>query len=179
MLDSFLLMSLALGNVNRLSLYISPADNQIPASHNSRKKIISEDTSQNYPASKMIVTQPLSLQIWQDDPRLIPPGDRSMAKRPIGFAQLNWTFENKSQQPILLKLQTIEVRSIGSKQALMSIPGRDLTLNPLEISPQRYQLSNLEGYGNLERVEAVVIYELDGRNYTLRSSPVNVSKPSP
>jgi hypothetical protein len=71
------------------------------------------------------------------------------------------------------------VRAVGSKQALMSIPGRDLTLNPLEISPQRYQLSNLEGYGNLERVEAVVIYELDGRNYTLRSSPVNVSKPSP
>lgn len=174
MLDSLLLMSLALGDVNRLNLYISPVDNQISASQGSRKKIISEYTSQNSPVSKMIVTQPLSLQIWQDDPRLIPPGDRSMAKRPVGFAQLSWTFENKTQQSIILKLQTIEVRAVGSEEVIMSMAGRDLTLHPLEISPQRYQLFNLEGYANVDRVEAVVIYQLDGRNYTLRSSPVSV-----
>ncbi len=124
--------------------------------------------------SKMIVTQPLSLQIWENDPRLIPPGASPTAKRPVGFASLSLTFENKTEQTLILKMQSIGVRAVGSKQLIMSLSAKDLTLHPLEISPQRYQISNQEGYGNVQQVEAVIIYQLEGKSYELISSPVKV-----
>ncbi len=127
---------------------------------------------QNFKISKMIVTQPLTLQVWQQNPNIIPPGTPRNAKRPLGFASLSFTLENKSEQSIVIKLLSIEVHPVGSETPLMSLPARDLLLHPLEIAPQRYQLSNSSGYGDVEQVEAVIVYELDGKSYTWRSSPV-------
>ena len=124
--------------------------------------------------SKISVTQPLNLQVWQNDRRLTPPGASPNPNRPVGFASLSFTFENKTEQTLTLKLQAIEVRAVDSKRLLMSLPARDLILKPLEIAPQRYQLSNQEGYGNVDKVEALVIYQLDGQSYTMRSAPVNI-----
>ena len=181
MLDSFLLISLVLSSVNR-SIY----PNQIVTSvHLSEIQILRTNAistslhalpaNKNTSKSKMIVT-PLRLQIWENDPRLPLPGASPTANRPIGFASISMTFENKTEQPINLRLQTIAIFPVGSKQPLMSLAATDLTLGPLEIAPQQYQLSNQEGYGNLAQVEAVVIYQLDGQSHTLRSSSVNVSE---
>lgn len=114
-----------------------------------------EYKSQQNLMNKMFITEPLSLQIWENDPRIIPPGTSSSVKRPVGFASLSLTFENKTEQTLILKMSSIVVRGVDSKKILMSLPARDLTLHPLEISPQRYQISSQEGYGNVQQVEAI------------------------
>lgn len=179
MLNS-LLLTLALSYADGLIWHIAKLSTQVPASRINgadSDKIVG--MSGHYASTKtlmsqMIVTQPLNLQIWENDPRRTPPGASPTANRPVGFASLSFALENKTEQPIVIKIISIEVIPVKSKKALMSLPARDLTLHPLEIAPQRYQLSNRDGYGNVEQVEAVVIYQVNGQRYTLRSSPVKV-----
>jgi hypothetical protein len=128
--------------------------------------------SQNSFRQTMIVTQPLTLQIRQEDPRFTAPGTPAGRERFLGHAALSFTLENQQKQPVIVELQTIEIRAVGHEKPLMSLPARTLTLQPLEIAPQRYQLSNREGFGKITEVEAVVIYEVDGQKVTLRSKPV-------
>jgi len=132
------------------------------------------ESSNQHPTGSKIIVSPLTLEIWQDDPNLPPSGISPTANRQIGFASLSFTLENKTQQRIALKLQKIEILPLGSEHPLMSLPAKNLTLGGLEYAPQRYQLSNKQGYGNVKKVEAVVVYQLDGKQYTLRSAPVRI-----
>jgi hypothetical protein len=132
-------------------------------------------TKQNHPMSKVMMRQPLSLQVWQDDPNLPPSGIPVMANRPISFAMLSFTLENKTEQAITLKLKKLEIRPVGSQNKIMSLPAFDLTLKPLEIAPQQYKFSQLKGYGNIKQVEAIMIYEFQGQSYTFNSPPVKVN----
>jgi hypothetical protein len=182
MLKRLLVLSLLLGSVNNLSACASSFSERAYASQVRTTlppaKIAQQQPTgypQQHPAmNKIAITQPLSLQVWQNDPRLPMPGTQPGSDRHVGFASLSFTVENKTEQPITLRLLAIEVRAAGSQKPLMSLPVKDITLNPLEISPQRYQISNREGYGNVKQVEAVIVYQLEGKSYTLRSSPVTI-----
>jgi hypothetical protein len=181
MRNIILLTTLVLGSAGSLILYMSSsvdgADQaRISPWHTDKiaQKSLMAKTSQNSLKSRMNVSDSLSLQIWQEDPNLPPNGISPTADRPLGFASLSFLLENKTEMPIVLRLQRIEIRPVGAEKPLMSLPAKDLTLGPLEYAPQRYQLSNREGYGNIKQVEAVVIYQLDGQQHTLRSAPVRV-----
>lgn len=182
MLNRLLLISLVLGCVNTLSAcassfsergYAFQARTTLPPDKIAQRQSTGY-AQQNPPMNKVVITQPLSLQVWQNDPSLPMPGTQPGSDRHVGFASLSFTVENKTEQPITLRLLAIEVRAVGSQKPLMSVPVKDITLNPLEISPQRYQISNREGYGNVKQVEAVIVYQLEGKSYTLRSSPVTI-----
>jgi hypothetical protein len=177
MLKHLLLISLLFGSVNNLNDDSSGFVNQIytlPTAKIAKKHFVGHKKI-NYTMNKILVTQPLTLQIWENDPNFPAPGTPPGTDIPVGFASLSFTLENKTQHSILIKLLAVEVRSISNKKLLMSMPAKDLILHPLEIAPQRYQLSNKNGYGNINQVEAIVIYELDGQQYTLESSPVKIS----
>ena len=79
-----------------------------------------------------------------------------------------------TEKPITIDIEKIEVRSLNSKsnQPLMSLPTKSIRLGGLEYAPQRYQLSNKDGYRS-GQVEAIVVYKLDGKQYMLRSAPVS------
>ncbi len=178
MVKSLLLISILFSNVNNLINDISGLlthNIEISPSAQIAKNNFSKGKKINSVMNKIVVTQPLTLQIWENNPKHPAPGTRPGVKVPVGFASLSFTLENKTQQSIVIKLLAVEVRSVGNKKPLMSIPMQNLTLHPLEIAPQRYQLSNKKGYGNINQVEAVVIYELDGKQYTLKSSIVKTS----
>ncbi len=122
----------------------------------------------------MIVIQPLQIHVWQESAKLKPPGVRPGIHRAIGHALLNFTLKNETTHPITVALNTIEVRAIGHREPIMSLAPKTITLQPLEIAPQQYQLSNRDGYQSADWVEAIVTYQLDGRSATLFSSPVYV-----
>ncbi len=127
------------------------------------------------PMNKVIINQPLTLEAWQEDPNLPPVGIPINKDRPIGYALLRVTFENKTMHTITLHLQKIEVVAAGNQNKLISLPPVDLTLHPLEISPQQYRLTKKEGYGNIKQIKGILVYKLDGQNHTLSSQAVNIN----
>lgn len=183
MLNFVFLIIFFFSNVKILNGDTSTLDSQIFATFDSYrlvlstfpKKSLKKPKETNLNMSKIVVTKPLTLQIWENNPQFPAPGTRLNLNLPVGFASLSFTLENKTQNSILIKFISIEVHSVDNKIILMSMPAQNITIHPLEISPQRYQLSNKNGYGNINQVEAVVIYELEGQQYTLKSSPVKIS----
>lgn len=180
MLKVTFLITLLLSSCSNFFSVISAANEGVnqsisapPSTVKVSPKQFMESSNQNPPVSQIVVS-PITLEIWQDDPKIPPVGISPSANRQIGFAVVSFILENKTQQPISLILQKIEVRSLRSEYPLMSLPAKNLTLGGLEYAPQRYQLSNKQGYGNVKAVEAVVVYQLDGKQYTLSSAPVSI-----
>ncbi|OKH40737.1 hypothetical protein NIES2101_34955 [Calothrix sp. HK-06] len=163
-------ISLAIASLTSLALIIYARNYQavgkvVPSSI--------EKTMQNTPPSQVKVSPSLNLQIWQNDPKRPLSGAYKVGSQ-LGFATIDFLLENTTEKPITIQLEKIEVRRLNSKsnQPLMSLPAKSITLGGLEYAPQRYQLSNRDGYQS-GQVEAIVVYKLDGKQYILRSAPVS------
>lgn len=124
--------------------------------------------------NEVIIREPLNLLAWEEDPNLPPRGIPLQPDRPISFAMLSVTFENKTTQVVEILIKLIAIQTNKERRVINSLPATNLVLMPLEISPQQYQMSNRESYSNTIELIGILIYELDGKIYTLESDPVSV-----
>jgi hypothetical protein len=125
-------------------------------------------------AHSSIVTPSISLQAWQEDPNLPPVGVPVDPDRPIGFAQVNFMLENKTENLIEVDIDRIEVQEAIGHRTLMTLRGPKILLRGLEISPQQFRLTHSTGYGQIQNVEAVISYRIKDQSLIARSRPVTI-----
>ncbi|MEN9214764.1 MAG: hypothetical protein Q6J44_03215 [Gloeomargarita sp. DG02_4_bins_56] len=123
--------------------------------------------SVNITMPTVIIREPLTLQAGEEDPRFPPLGVEPDPNRPISYALLNVTFENKTLNRIEVIINSVEIRSSQTNTVLNSLPARTLTLMPLEVSAQQYRMYSRQSYGEHRRLIGTLTYTIDGQTYTL------------
>lgn len=122
----------------------------------------------------IVVSEPLELQAWQEDPTLPPVGVPYSKDRPISYAMWSVTFENKTEQTIFVKIKTVDIYLKNSDQPFISLSSQELVLRPLEIAPQQYHFSSQISYSDVRQIEALMTYQIDNQTYTLQSPLVDI-----
>lgn len=96
------------------------------------------------------------------------------ANYPIGHAVVRLRIENLTQNNIIANLTKVEIRQSSDNSVLMSETVNPFDLGGLQILEKGFHLTNSKGFMGANEVKAVVIYELNGNNYTVESPNLKV-----
>jgi hypothetical protein len=105
--------------------------------------------------------------------RIPPLGVPQNRDRDIGFASVFVRLENPQEANATVMIKSIEIRSATNGQLQdFNQPPQTIELKPLENSEIVFHLTNKTGYIGLDKVKAIVTYQIGDRVVSIESEAV-------
>ncbi len=106
-----------------------------------------------------------------------PVGISPTRDRDIGFADIFVKLENPEMIDISLTIQRVEIQDSHTSQVYLAMQNpKQIHLRPMEFAVSALHLKNKAGYPGHSPVKAVVIYQLQGVEQVIESSPVEITR---
>lgn len=118
-----------------------------------------------------------SVTLLAREEKLPPLGVPQQPNRDIGFASVFIRLENPQAKNAIFLLKKVEICNASTGKIIMiSQQPQEIRLHPLENSENTFHVKNKTGYGETNKVKAVITYEVNSQTHTIESAPVEVER---